>query len=157
MIRVQSIKKQLETFFRDNKYKYIYLNKKIEHLSVPMYLLRMNVVSEKTAEIEEEIDVMISVFSSSQVIYFDTLNILKANDNNYIEILKKVNNANNYAFPGKFVLTNDKMVDYRYVLHYENMDKLCDKLLTTIIESIPPAYFIFLSDFDNEESDNDKN
>lgn len=155
MIKLPMVKKQLEAFFKDNGYKYIYINKKNKKLSIPMYLLRLNVVSDTTREIEEEINVMITIFSSGTFIFIEAFNIYKLPEaKNILDIYKLINHLNSYSFPGKFILDNDNTVSYRCSIDYSNLDILCDKILTPLINSIPPAYFIFLEELEKEKNTN---
>lgn len=152
MIKLPMIKKQLETFFKNNGYKYIYINKKNKKISVPMYLLRLNVISDDTKEIEEEINVMITIFSSGTFIFIEAFNIYEfKKDKNIVDIYKLINKLNGYSFPGKFIFDEtDNMVSYRCIIDYSKLDTLCEKILLPIIDSVPPAYFIFLEEAEKE-------
>lgn len=154
MLKVQTIKKQLESFFKNYQYRYVYMNNKIKSLSVPVYLLRFNVMSEED-KIKNEITVMVSVFPSSHTICFECLNLYHLNGKESFDILNKINTANNYSFPGKFVLKEDGSVTYCCFIDYSHANKIHNDIILSIIDSIPPAYFIFFDIINaNEEKEN---
>lgn len=151
MIKSQEIREQLETFFKEDGYKYVCVNKKNKNLPIPMYYLRFNVVSDETKEIEEEINVMITIFSSGTFIFIEAFNIYEFDENqNMIKVYKLINKLNAYSFPGRFIIDDDNSVSYRCVIDYSNLDKLSNKTLSTLLDSIPPAYLMFLEDIEKE-------
>lgn len=153
MLKVQTIKKQMETFFKNNQYKYLYMNKIITTLSLPVYLLGLNIVSEDE-KIEKQINVMVTIFSSSHTICFECLNLFHTDTSDSLNMLKKINLANNYSFPGKFVLKRDGSVVYCCFIDYEYSTKLHNDVLSSIVDSIASACFIFFDIVNDKEVDN---
>ena len=148
MLKVQTVRKQLETFFKKNNYRYKYINKEIKSLSVPVYLLGFNIMSEKETDKdidkkEKDITVMISVFPSNHVICFECLNLYHVDEKESFNILSKLNMANNFSFPGKFALKEEGSVTYCCFMDYTYSEKIHNDIISSIIESIAPAYFIF--------------
>lgn len=147
------IKRVLESFFKNKNYKFIDVNKRNKNISIPMFLLRLNVVSDKTNEIEEEIKVMISIFSSIECIFFEAFDLYQATEYNRSDILGKLNELNKYAFPGRFIMDDDNSVSYRCILLYKDMEILNEAVLCQIIDSIPPAYYIFLENINGDKNE----
>lgn len=150
MLKLRTVKKQLETFFKKNEYRYTYMNNKIKSLSIPVYLLGLNVISEDNEE-EKSLGVIVSIFSSSHVICFECLNLYRFEGVDSLEILNKINIANNYSFPGKFALKNDNSITYCCFIDYTYSENLHNDVILSIINSIPPAYFIFSDIVNNKE------
>ena len=155
MLKVQTVRKQLETFFKKNQYRYTYLNKQIKSLSVSVYLLGFNIISETNNNIdnkeEKEITIMVSIFPSSHTICFECLNLYRFDEKESFDILSKINIANNYSFPGKFTLKDDGSVTYCCFMDYTYSEKIHNDIILSIINSIPPAYFIFSDIINNNE------
>lgn len=155
MLKVQTVRKQLETFFKKNQYRYTYLNKQIKALSVSVYLLGFNIISETDNNIdnekEKEITIMVSIFPSSHTICFECLNLYHFDEKESFDILSKINTANNYSFPGKFTLKDDGSVTYCCFMDYTYSEKIHNDIILSIINSIPPAYFIFSDIINNNE------
>lgn len=140
MIKISEVQRQLEDFFKDSGFKYKKLkNKKVD---VPIYLLKLNIISEETNEVEQEINIMITTLSSGNMIIFETLGVYETSDKNFN--LEIINDLNSYLLPGKFVIYDNNSISYRCLLDYEYLDKLYDGILISIIDSIPPAYFLLL-------------
>ena len=151
MLKVQTVRKQLETFFKKNQYRYTYLNKQIKALSVSVYLLGFNIISETDNNIdnekEKEITIMVSIFPSSHTICFECLNLYHFDEKESFDILSKIN----YSFPGKFTLKDDGSVTYCCFMDYTYSEKIHNDIILSIINSIPPAYFIFSDIINNNE------
>jgi hypothetical protein len=156
MIKMQMIKKQLETFFKDNGYKYFCINKKVKIKSAQMYLLRLNIISDETKEIENEINVIITVFSSAPFIFIETFNIYEvSSDESILNIYKLINDLNSYAFPGKFLLDKDNVISYRCVIDYSKLNTIQNNVLEDLIDSVPLACSIFLEEIEKEKNTNE--
>lgn len=151
MLKVQTVKKQLESFFKTNQYRYMYMNNKIKTLSLPVYLLGLNIISDENKEIAK-ITVMVSIFPSSHTICFECLNLYHADEQESSEVLRKVNSANNFSFPGTFTLKKDGSVTYCCYVDYTHSSKIHNDVIMSVIDSIPPAYFIF-SDIMNDDKE----
>lgn len=151
MIKISILKKQLEEYLENNRIQYTYLNKIHKDISIPMYMLNLRVMDEKTEDIEIEIPVILTIFKSANIIFFDCLDIYRAKKNNYIKILKTVNFMNKYSFPGKFLIDDDNHVSYRCIIDYSDMENLDFVLLEKILHSIPPAYYILLEQIEKCE------
>lgn len=146
MIRIVSLKKQLIEIFEKNKIKYYYINEKHQRISIPIYMIILRILDDKTKEVEKNIKVMVPIFKEISVIYFDCYNIYKADKENYGETLKIINSLNQYPLPGKFFLEDDTQVTYRCIIDYSNLKKIDEKTVKDFIESIPTAYGIVLDE-----------
>ena len=146
MLKIPAIKKQLEQIFKKSKLKYLYLNKEYKNLSMPLYMVGLPSFDDKTKEVTEVIPVMVPIFKSMTVIYFECFNIYKASRNNYTKALKSINRLNQYAFPGRFYLTDDYIVSYRIILDYSKLKELDSGSIQQFLDSILPAYYIFLEE-----------
>lgn len=151
MLKVQTVKKQLESFFKTNQYKYMYMNNKIKTLSLPVYLLGFNVISDDKDK--TKITIMVSIFPSSHIICFECLNLYHADKQELSEVLRKINSANNFSFPGTFILKDDGSVTYCCYVDYTHSSKIHNDVIMSVIDSIPTAYFIFSDIINNKEID----
>lgn len=154
-MKISILKKQLEEYFRNNRIEYAYINKAIKKISIPIYICKFKIYDENTKEIETEIPILVAIFKSAKLIYFETIDLFNVTDENYIEILKMVNSLNIYSFPGKFFIDNGNMISYRCSMDYSKLDSLNLILLEQIIDSIPPAYYMLQEQLKKVDS-NDK-
>ena len=146
MIRISNIEEQLVKIFRKNKIKYYCINENHKRISIPIYMIILRILDDKTKDVEKNIKVMVPIFKENPVIYFECYNIFKIDEENYIEVLKVINSLNQYPFPGKFFVEDDKQVTYRCSIDYSNLEKLDDIIIKSYIESIPTAYAMALEE-----------
>ena len=144
MIKIPILKKQLEEYFKNNNIQYVCLNKAHKNISIPMYMLNLRIVNEKTELTEVEIPIIVTIFKSANIIFLDCFDIYRTKKSNYVKTLKTINSINQYSFPGTFFIDNDNQVDYRCIIDYSDMDSLDSTLLGKMLDSIPPAYYILL-------------
>lgn len=153
MIKVSMLKKEFIQYLKDSNIQFVDLNKVHKDLSVPMYMLNLKVTDDETKETNTEILVMVTIFHVVGAMHFDVFNIYKSTKRNLFKTLKVVNSMNQFALPGKFIIDDDNCVSYRCIMNYKNMDVLNNLDLEYIIDSIPPACYMF---FEQLESNNNE-
>lgn len=150
MMKVSTLKKEFKKYLKNNDIQFVDLNKIHKDVSIPMYMLNLKVADEEIEETSMEIPVMVTIFPVGGIIYFDVFNIYKSTKRNLFKTLKVINAMNQFALPGKFIIDDENYVSYRCIMSYKNMDSLNYLDLGYIIDSIPPACYLF---FEQLESD----
>lgn len=153
MIKVSTLKKEFKQYLKDNKIQFVDLNKLHKDISIPMYMLNLKVIDDKTKETDMEIPIMVTIFHVGRIMYFDAFNIYKSTKSNLFKTLKIINSMNQFALPGKFIMDDDNCVSYRCIMNYKNMETLSNLDLEYVIDSIPTACYLF---FEQLESDNNE-
>ena len=143
MIKIAVLKEQLEDFFNQHDINYYYVNKDYKKVSVPIYVLGYKINNSK-----KSIPIMITIFKSASVIYFDCFKMYKIN-NKRDSILESVNTLNQYPFLGKFILEEDNAISYRCIINYSNLNKLNSGLIESILDSVPSAYSMCINVIEN--------
>lgn len=151
MIRKNDIQKQLETFLAEKGIKYTYINKILKNIPMPTYIVKIRVFSGKAQKIKDEISIEILIFHSVYSISFEISNIYKISKEKYCSIFKKINYLNRYSLPGKFIINDENYICYRCIWHYQNYEKLDEKTIENIMDSLIPAYYLCLDKLTNKK------
>lgn len=144
MMKVSMLKKEFKQYLKDNHINFTDLNKIHKDISIPMYMLNLKVTDDENNGIIMEIVVMVTIFTVGEFMYFDAFNIYRSNKRNLVKTLKIINTMNQSALPGRFIIDDENCVGYRCIFSYKNIDNLANSDLGDIIDSIPPACYLFM-------------
>lgn len=150
MIKMSELREHMEHFFKTNKISYINLNEKHKNIPIQIYMLLIKNRNKKNCTKYKEIPVMVTIFKSSPIIFFECYNIYKISTEESTKILKTINLLNQITLPGKYFL-EDNTVSYRCIIDYSKISDFSEIEIKRILDSMLPAYFIFLDKLNGSE------